>query len=430
MHFEFGQYLFDPRKGLSLGGRSIHLAPKALRMLHLLLAAGGSVVGKDALAVGVWGSAEVSDDSISRTVYRLRSAFQASGGPDVVETRYGSGFRVTTDVRPVRSQRLSTAQALAQSSNPSAVEAVLAARELAARRSPQDLDAAITSATTAIDLDPSYVAAWTTLAEIHVLQASRAVRPAREAGRLALQAADCALVLDPGCASALALRGWVVAAIEQRLAAGLADLDHAMAIDPDHAGTFVQRAWVLQGARRGDAAVVMMRQAQALNSVGPGVNANLAAHLLLAGRGDEALRAARDLAPRFATIDNAQAVASTVAAVHGLHDEAVAFGAGAVALALHTPAMHTALAYALARAGRGAEARRLLTAIESGPVSQAIFTAPVHLALGDATTAIARLTESCELGQPQFLWSADDPRLAALRGEPVVERLWAQLQRR
>lgn len=176
MHFEFGNYQFDPRKGLSLQGRPVHLAPKASRLLHLLLAAGGRIVGKDALAVGVWGNAEVSDDSISRTVYRLRSAFQASGGPDVVETRYGTGFRVNTDVRPVGDARLSTAQAFAQSSNPSAVEALLATRELAGRRSPQDLDAAIASANVAIDLDPAYVAAWVTLAEIHVLQASRGDR--------------------------------------------------------------------------------------------------------------------------------------------------------------------------------------------------------------------------------------------------------------
>ena len=430
MHFEFDQYRFDPRKGLSRLGEAIHLSPKAARLLHLLLAAGGRVVGKDALAVGVWGIAEVSDDSISRTVYRLRAALQASGGGDVVETRYGSGFRVTTDVRPVRADRLPTALALAQSSNPSAVESLLSARELAARRSPKDLEAAVASVNTAIDLDPAYVSAWTTLADIHVLEAARAVRGAREAGRLARQAADCALVLDPGCAAALAVRGWVIGAIDQRMAEGLAELDNALALDPDHAGTCVLRAWLLQGLRRGDEAVGMMRRALAISPVGAGVNATLAGYLLSAGRFDEALATARELAPRFPTNDNAQAVASTVAAVHGFHDEALAFGVDAAALALHTPSMQTPLAYALARAGRGGEARRLLASIESGPVSQAVFTAPVHLALGDTAAAVACLVEAFELGQPQFLWTADDPRLLPVRDEPRMQQLWAQLARR
>ena len=39
--------------------------------------------------------------------------------------------------------------------------------------------------------------------------------------------------------------------------------------------------------------------------------------------------------------------------------------------------------------------------------------------------AIAKLLDACERGIPQFAWTRDDPRLAALKGDPVVERLWS-----
>jgi hypothetical protein len=51
----------------------------------------------------------------------------------------------------------------------------------------------------------------------------------------------------------------------------------------------------------------------------------------------------------------------------------------------------------------------------------------VYLALGNRPKAIALLQDVCERGVPQFAWSRDDPRLAALQGEPVVKRLWQRI---
>lgn len=88
----------------------------------------------------------------------------------------------------------------------------------------------------------------------------------------------------------------------------------------------------------------------------------------------------------------------------------------------------TPLAYALAYAGRHEEARDVLGAIEKStlPLPSASI-APVYLALGEPGKAIALLQDACERGLPQFAWSRDDPRLAALRGNSEVERLWARI---
>jgi Flp pilus assembly protein TadD len=106
----------------------------------------------------------------------------------------------------------------------------------------------------------------------------------------------------------------------------------------------------------------------------------------------------------------------------------VAYGWKARELAPHIPIMHTPLAYALAFAGRHDEARKVLTVIEESnlpPPTAAL--APVYLALGERDRAVALLQDAYERGVPQFAWTRDDPRLASLRGDPAVERIWSHI---
>jgi Flp pilus assembly protein TadD len=147
-----------------------------------------------------------------------------------------------------------------------------------------------------------------------------------------------------------------------------------------------------------------------------------------AGKSSEALPVALDLAKRFPTVDNSQGIASILASVNGLHDDAVAYGRKAMELAPHTPLMHAPLAYALACAGRHEEARVVLAAIEKSSLPQpSASIAPVYMALGEPERAITLLQDACERGAPQFAWSRDDPRLSALRGNDAVERIWARI---
>jgi Flp pilus assembly protein TadD len=172
----------------------------------------------------------------------------------------------------------------------------------------------------------------------------------------------------------------------------------------------------------------MMRRALELNSLSHAVNSNLALFLMFAGKNAEALDLSQELAKRFPTVDNSQGIASIIASVNGMHDEAVVYGWKAMELAPHTPLMHTPLAYALAFAGRHDEARGVLKAIEDStlPLPSASL-APVYLALGERDKAIALLQDASERGIPQFAWTRDDPRLAALRGDPAVELIWSRI---
>jgi tetratricopeptide (TPR) repeat protein len=311
---------------------------------------------------------------------------------------------------------------------PNAIAALISAREFLARQSVEDIEAAAHAVRLAISLDPTFSAAWATLAEIRIFQAMRSLRPPREAGWLAKEAAQTALNIDPQSASALSILGWVRVMIDQDSERGLNDLDRAVAIDPDYWVANLLRGWVLQAAGRHEESVQMMRRALELNSVSHAVNSILALYLMFAGKSADGLEVAQVLAKRFPTVDNAHGIASILSSVNGQHDEAVAYGWKAMELAPHTPMMHAPLAYALAFAGRHEEARGVLTAIESSSLPQPTASlAPVYLALGERSQAIALLQDACERGVPQFAWTRDDPRLASLRGEPVVERLWSKI---
>lgn len=428
MQFKFANYTFDAHAGLSFDGQPVHLPPKEKGLLQLLLAARGQVVRKDELVAKVWGINEASDESISRTVYRLRVAMQSSGGAEVVETVYNSGFRITVPIRVSSLDESSSLNALTQSLRPNAVAALISAREFIARRSADDIEAAANAARFAINVDPSFSAAWSTLAEIRVFQATRSLRPPREAGWLGKEAAQSALDIDPESASALAIRGWIRVMIDHDNERGIEDLDRSVANDPDFWVGNLLRGWAMQAAGRHSEAVTMMRKALDLNSVGHSVNSILALYLMFAGELDEALKVALDLAKRFPTIDNAQANACILSSVHGLHEEAVAFGWRAMDLSPNTPIMHAPLAYALANAGRHEEARGVLRAVEESKLPEpSAATAPVYLALGERDKAIEKLMDACERGIPQFAWTRDDPRMAALRGDPVVEKIWSQI---
>ena len=425
--YAFGNYQFDTESGLHFNGNAVHLPPKERGLLHALLNGRGQVVRKDELVTRIWPSHEASDESISRTVYRLRSAMQKAGGPDVIETVYNSGFRLRVGVRVSRIEPITGQGSTRTSQRPRAITALTAAREFLARRSPQDVDAAAHACRIAITMDPHFAAAWAMLADIRIFQAVRGLRPAREAGWLARQAAETALDADPDSAAARASRGWVAAMVEQDVARGLRDLDAAVQLDPEYWGSHVQRAWALQAAGRHSEAVAMVQRATELNAMGHGVHALLAQFQLLAGELDAAQASAQELAQRFITIDSAQAIASTVFGCCGRVDDALRYAERALALGA-PPALRAPLAYALAASGQADEARRVLQEIEQAAVPQpGPCMAATYLALGDATSAVARLVDAHERGVPQFAWARDDPRLTGLREHPHLAALWAAL---
>ena len=428
MQFQFEKFTFDTQSGLTYDEKPVHLPPKERGILEMLIQARGEIVSKDALITKIWNLQEASDESISRAVHRLREALQKIGGPVVIETVYKVGYRLKLPVHLASRSHSSALMEITMSKHPCAVSSLINAREMAARRNPEDLEAAAESARVALSADEGFSAAWSFMAELRVTQVIRSFIDPQEASWLAAEAAQAALLLNPESSTALAVRGWFRVMVEHEHDGGLNDLNRAIALDPDYWYANLLRGWVMQAAGCHTEAIAMMQRALELNPVCHGVSSKLALHLMYAGRLDEALEVALELVRRLPTVESAQAIACVISSVHGRHEDAIQFGKRAFQLAPSMPTMHTPLIAALAFAGRFAEAREALRQLHCSLLPQpSAAIAVIYMGLGDREAAIKHLLQACAEGTPHFAGTRDDPRFAPLRGEPVVERAWATI---
>lgn len=77
-------------------GQGVHVPPKELHVLRLLLKSAGTVVSKDYLLDHVWPRMDAAEESLTRCIYALRKLFKENKG--YIATVYGQGYRFTGPV--------------------------------------------------------------------------------------------------------------------------------------------------------------------------------------------------------------------------------------------------------------------------------------------------------------------------------------------
>jgi DNA-binding response OmpR family regulator len=90
----WGRYFLDTsRYILEIGERRVQLTPRELRLLRILIEAGGKTFSRDQLLDLVWGSSDldVETRAVDSLISRLRHKL---GDDDLVVTVHGVGFRV------------------------------------------------------------------------------------------------------------------------------------------------------------------------------------------------------------------------------------------------------------------------------------------------------------------------------------------------
>lgn len=98
--FSFGSFRLEPDGVLYRGETQIHLPPKELAALQLLLAHAGQIVTAQQLRQALWGDVHVTTDSVPRCLSSLRSLL----APDVcIQTVYKRGYRIALEVWPLGS---------------------------------------------------------------------------------------------------------------------------------------------------------------------------------------------------------------------------------------------------------------------------------------------------------------------------------------
>lgn len=80
------------------GSQELHLPPKELGVLLILLESAGKIVSKDDIIEKVWRNTVVSDESLTRCIYTLRRIFSDLGYPKCIETIYRKGYRFSAPI--------------------------------------------------------------------------------------------------------------------------------------------------------------------------------------------------------------------------------------------------------------------------------------------------------------------------------------------
>lgn len=146
-----------------------------------------------------------------------------------------------------------------QSTSTDAYNDYLQGRYFSERRTRTDLERAANYYEQAINLDPNYAPAWSGLAWVRLRQANAGYEGNFEKGsRLAREAAENALKLNPGLAEPYAALGWIQRSHDWDWPAAAASFQKALALEPGN-------TIVLLGASRLAASLGHMQDALALN---------------------------------------------------------------------------------------------------------------------------------------------------------------------
>lgn len=96
--YAFGDFVLYTDGRLVHRERQLHVPPKELAVLSILLDAAGELVSKDILLDHVWGDNDVNEESLTRCIYALRRILSESKTCRYIDTVYGKGYRFSYPV--------------------------------------------------------------------------------------------------------------------------------------------------------------------------------------------------------------------------------------------------------------------------------------------------------------------------------------------
>lgn len=265
------------------GGRPLDLAPKERAVLALLMQRRPAVVHKNDFAAAAWPGRTMSDESLARSISRLRRALVPHGL--VIESVYGTGYRLEAAELPAATQpRLAVAAHASQAT----VDAYLHARQLAQQRTPAAVGRAIGLLRELVAGEPAYTPASVALAEALGAAVGWGQLPTAatiEEGLAILAAAERIDASTPGLASA---RGTLLDMAWRFEDAARA---HAQALlqRPDDPDTLLTHSRHLLYTGQAARAVDQLRAALRLSPHAPLLRMTLSRALVQAGRGPEGL---------------------------------------------------------------------------------------------------------------------------------------------
>ncbi len=383
---------------LRLGPVGVLLTPKERALLAALAQAGGHPVASATLIESVWGLSPVGSESLHRCISTLRSKLSRHTAEKTITSIHGYGYRLDLPLRV--------------NDTDVAVEGFRLAMEMVGRRSKPELTMATKRLAELRRSYPGFQPAYIFGAHAEVTLALYRYEVPAEAGARAAEIARHLIDGDTApCADAYSVRGFVTAVIEGD-DSGLDDLDRAVRLEPRNWLVRYYRAWALAGRGKFAAATSDLEAAWEANAAAVGLIGTFAYVLFCAGEPERALSLLRDTKDQTCLSSAANAAHAIIASCRGHHDEAIAAGQRAAEVPLMSATFSSALAFALAGAGRTEEGAAALAGVQL--VGAPSMLAPVYAALGDTARARALLQEADAERCPFRHFQRYDPRLRSL----------------
>jgi TolB-like protein/Tfp pilus assembly protein PilF len=182
-----------------------------------------------------------------------------------------------------------------QKTSPEAYALFLQARQLARLYTRRGIEESIALNQRALAIDPSYAPAWNGLAANYIEQADvgHGPRTPDEAFRLAREAIDKALKIDPEYAEAYVSLGVIARAYDNDSAATAGHIERALALDPVNLRALSEGAYLLLNLGRPDDAIEAYEDVVARDPLDARAHGNLGWLYMHVGRMDEAVDASR-----------------------------------------------------------------------------------------------------------------------------------------
>jgi serine/threonine-protein kinase len=334
--------------------------------------------------------------------------------------------RLTADVTPNARARLEGGRRTA----PEAYDDYVRGRYYYNQRSAADLQRAVDHFRRAIDIDPTYAAAYAGLADAYSLMGYQNHLAPREAFPKASAAARRAVDLDPDLADPHASLGYIHLYYDWDFAAAEAEFKRAIELSPNLVPARHFYSILLTALLRPTEARAEIERAHSLDPLSPSVASDMGFELYYAQQYDKAEKVLRDaiaMSPRAAA---PHFWLGRVYQAQERYEEALAeYQAGGPDLASWPPSL-SGVGHLHGLLGDRAAALEVLSTLDAlaqrGYVA-AYSRALVYLGLGDKASTFEWLNRSYEERSNWMVWLLKDPRWDPVRSDPrfsaVIDRV-------
>src|SRR5262245_21429922 len=301
----------------------------------------------------------------------------------------------------------------------------LRGRNAWSKRTADDIREGVKLLEQAIQVDPSYAEAYAGLADSYNMLVNYSVLPGEEAFPKAKKAAEDALDLDENLAEAHAARAFIYFTWEWNWVEAGREYRRAIQLKPNYSPARQWYSSLLAATGQTNDALREAKLARDQDPFSPIIVSHPSWISYLSRNAEDTIKEANQTLKLDQDFFPARRYLALGYDLQGKYDEAVAEFEKANLISRSVMG-RAELGYAYAKAGRRAEALRMIDELQRSTEERHVspfHLALIHIGLGDKDRAIELLNQAYEERAARLIWIQVDPRFDTLRKNPRFEKL-------